>query len=166
VDNVRIGDFGISRDELPHPGLVIHNSSNILIKDADDFLSIPKSFVNQHQATRDIVEAIPLNDLRWSLLAIAMMDPSNPKQGPFEPLDVPQPHGLLVKATSPPGWEKTWLGSVPVIGPYLNVFYVGLVIYRTKYEDVADFLAEDLETGSEEWVGKKVGLKGKSKKDA
>jgi hypothetical protein len=128
-------------------------------------LSMPRIIVEQHEATRDVVEAIPLSELRWSLLAIGMMDPSNPKQGVFELLDEPYHHELLVKATSPPGWEKTWLGSVPLTGPYLNWLYVGLVIYRTKYEDVADFLAEDLESGSEEWVGKKVGVKQTSKKD-
>jgi hypothetical protein len=32
------------------------------------------------------------------------------------------------------------------------------------YEDVADFLAEDLELGNEEWLGKKVGLKQLTKK--
>lgn len=128
-------------------------------------LSMPRMIVEQHEATREVVEAIPLSELRWSLLAIGIMDPLNPKQGVFELLDKPHHHDLLVKATSPPGWEKTWLGSVPLIGPYLNWLYVGLVIYRTKYEDVADFLAEDLESGSEEWVGKKVGVKQKSKKD-
>jgi hypothetical protein len=126
---------------------------------------MPRIITNQHEATRNIVEAVPLSDLCWSLLAIAMMHPSNPKQGLFEPLDAPKHHDLLVKATSPPSWEKTWLGSVPVIGPYLNVYYVGAVLYRTKYEAVADFLAEDLETVSEEWIGKKVGLKEKRKKD-
>jgi hypothetical protein len=119
----------------------------------------------QHQATRDVVEAIPLSELRWSLLAIAMMDPSDPKQGVFELLDNTKPHDLLVKATSPPGWEKTWLENVPVIGPYLNVLYICFVIYRTKYEHVADFLAGDLDSGSDDWVGKKVGVKQKSEKD-
>jgi len=141
-------------------GILEYPGTKYLIQDY-----FPKRAVEQHQATRDVVEAIPLDELRWSLLAIAMMSPTNPKQGVFELLDAPQRHDLLVKATSPPGWERTWLGSVPLIGPYLNVFYAGLVTYRTKYEDVADFLADDLESGSDEWVGKKVGVKQKSKRD-
>jgi hypothetical protein len=125
---------------------------------------MPKIAGNQHEATRAVVEAIPAHDLRWSIYATSIMVPSDPKQGLFEPLNAPQPHGLLVEAGSPPGWEKTWLGSVPLIGPYLNAFYAVLVIYRTKYEAVADFLAEDLEKESNEWVGKKVGLKEESRK--
>jgi hypothetical protein len=39
------------------------------------------------------------------------------------------------------------------------------VLYRTKYEDVADFLAEDLEKEGSKWIGERVGMKEKSKKD-
>jgi len=35
--------------------------------------------------------------------------------------------------------------------------------YETTYEDVAEFLAGDLEWGGEEWVGKKVGMKEKER---
>jgi len=123
--------------------------------------------MNQHQATRDVVEAIPIQDLNWTILAVAQMSPAdrNNKKGPFKLLDNPQTHDLLLEANSPPGWEKTWLGSIPFFGPYLNVIYLGLVVYRTKYEDVADFLAEDLEKEDSQWIGKKVAMKEKSKKD-
>jgi hypothetical protein len=47
----------------------------------------------------------------------------------------------------------------------LNAIYVCLVLYPTKYEAVADFLAEDLEKENSEWIGKKVGMKKKSRKD-
>jgi len=53
-------------------------------------LSMPRMIVEQHEATRDVVEAIPLSELRWSLLAIGIMDPLNPKQGVFELLDKPR----------------------------------------------------------------------------
>lgn len=125
---------------------------------------MPKFAGNQHDATRAVVEAISTRDLKWSIYATAMMYPENSKQGPFELLDAPRPHSLLASASSPPGWEKTWLERVPLIGVFLNTFYIGLVVYRTRYEAVADFLAEDLERGSEEWVGKKVGLKEGGKK--
>jgi hypothetical protein len=127
---------------------------------------MPKFAGNQHDATRAVVEAISTRDLRWSIYASAMMYPEDGKrkQGPFEVLNAPRPHGLLVSAGTPPGWEKTWLERVPLIGMFLNTLYIGLVVYRTKYEAVADFLAEDLEREGEEWVGKKVGLKEECKK--
>jgi hypothetical protein len=96
-----------------------------------------------------------------------MMHPANPKQGVFQPLKAPEPHNLVVKATVAPGWESSWLEKVPLIGRYLYVWLFAVWTYTTKYEKVADFLAEDLERGSEEWVGMKVGYKEKGKvKDA
>ena len=133
----------------------------------DKFCSAPRFAINQHQATRDVVEAVPIQDLKWSILAVAQMSPTDRdhKRGPFNLLDRPQTHDLLLEATSPPGWEETWLGSIPFFGPYLNFIYLGLVAYRTKYEDVADFLAEDLEKEDSRWISKKVAMKEKSKKD-
>jgi len=125
---------------------------------------MPKTGVNQHTGVRDVVEAIPLSKLKWSLYGSAGMY-SNRKQGQFEPLDAPIPHDLLVKANSPPGWEKTWVERIPLIGVYLNPLYMILVHYQTRYEAVADFLAKDLEKEDSEWIGKKVGVKEKSKKD-
>ena len=93
------------------------------------------------------------------------MVPLDPKQGLFEPINASQSHDLLVGATAPPAWESTWLGSVPLIGPPLNAIYVCLVLYPTKYEAVADLLAEDLEKENSEWIGKKVGMKEKRRKD-
>ncbi|PVH69615.1 hypothetical protein DL98DRAFT_598500 [Cadophora sp. DSE1049] len=120
----------------------------------------PKAASAQHEATRTVVEANPLTDIEWSLLAISMMDAADPKQGVFQVLEGgPRQHSLLVKDTSPPGWRETWIGALPFIGPYLNVWYLALVEYRTVYEEVADFLAEELEDGGQEWLGKRVALK-------
>ena len=83
------------------------------------------------------------------------MEPKDPKQGVFEFLDAPQHHNLGLKAMSPPAWENTWVMWVPLIGVFLNLWVVLLKQYMTRYEDVADFLAEDLESGSEVWVGKR-----------
>ena len=122
----------------------------------DNIYSMPKTGVNQHTGTRDVVEAIPTHDLKWSLVAVMRMVPLDPKQGLFEPLNASQSHDLLVGATAPPAWESTWLGSVPLIGPPLNAIYVCLVLYPTKYEAVADFLAEDLEKENSEWVARRL----------
>ncbi|KAF8862876.1 hypothetical protein BDZ45DRAFT_798782 [Acephala macrosclerotiorum] len=122
-----------------------------------DFM--PKFAGNQHDATRGVVETIPTTDLRWSLLAIAMMYPIDPKQGLFKPIDKVKSHGLLVSAGSPPGWKDHWLGRLWWIGPYLNVWRAVFADYSTHYENVADFLAEDMERGGDEWIGKRVALK-------
>lgn len=118
--------------------------------------------MNQHKATRKIVESIPLTDLRWSLICVSAMYPLDPKQGLFEPLETPRNHNLLLKASSPPAWEGSWAEKIPFIGRYLE-FWVCLLSYWTIYEDVADFLAEDMGIGSEEWIGLRVGMKDKRK---
>lgn len=87
-----------------------------------------------------------------------MMYPINPNQGAFTPIEEIKPHGLLVAAGSPPGWKDHWLGRVWWIGPYLNVWRAALCDYNTHYENVAEFLAEDVERGGDTWVGKKVAL--------
>lgn len=118
----------------------------------------------QHSATRDVVEAIPVTELRWTLLAISRMHPTNPKQGLFESLQEPCSHNLVAGATAPPEWEDTWVGKIPWIGPYLSWPYMLAFVYDTKLEAVADFLAEDLEKGDGKWVGKKVAVKEKAVK--
>ncbi|KAF4633381.1 hypothetical protein G7Y89_g4740 [Cudoniella acicularis] len=115
----------------------------------------PELAKNQHQATCDLVERIPTTKLHWSLLAVAMMSPENPKQIIFDTLEIPNSHKLLVGATTLPGWESSCLAKIPLIGPYLDVYYLSIVKYATKYEAVADFLAEDLEKQSEEYIGMK-----------
>lgn len=127
--------------------------------------------------TKDIVEAIPLEELQWSLICVANMVPSNPGFAPFTPgprkpnkdgvfglLSAPQTHNLLAGSTSPPGWKDTWLVRIPWVGVFLNLVVVILWQYETKYEDVADLLAEDLAAGgSSQWVGMRVGMKDRGK---
>lgn len=124
---------------------------------------IPRPAYAQHEATRQVVESVPLSDLRWSLICVALMEQRDPNQGIFEPLDAPKHHNLVLKASSPPSWEDTWVMWILLIGVFLNLWVVLFGQYTTTYEDVADFLSEDLESGSEEWVGKRVGMKDKAK---
>ena len=92
-----------------------------------------------------------------------MMKPASPNQGAFELLDAPNHHNLALKATAPPAWENTWVMMIPFIGVFLNLWVVLLGQYTTGYEDVADFLAEDLDSGSQKWIGMRVGMKDKEK---
>ena len=91
------------------------------------------------------------------------MKPANPNQGAFELLDAPNHHNLALTATSPPAWENTWIMMIPFMGVFLNLWVVLFKQYTTRYEDVADFLAEDLESGSQKWIGMRVGMKDKQK---
>lgn len=125
-------------------------------------ISMPRSAGIQHQETRDILIPIPPSKLRWSLLCVAMMVPSSPK---VEPLSAPRTHKLIVKDGEPPAWEDSYIRKVPFVGHHLNIVS-GVLNHKTELEDVADFLAEDLQLASTEWVGKLVGLKQKGKEAA
>ena len=54
---------------------------------------------------------------------------------------------------------------MPFIGEFVNIWMVLLFQYGTKYEAAADFLAEDLEKGSEDFLGVRVGMKKSKSKD-
>ena len=121
--------------------------------------SLPRVASIQLHGIVSVLDATPLSDLRWSLLCVAIMKPVYPT---IEPLAQPRTHGLLVKAGSPPGWEDHWVRDIPLVGPYLNLI-VEISNYTTKLEDVADLVAEDLESDGPEWVGKRVGMKERRK---
>ncbi|KAH8588396.1 hypothetical protein B0O99DRAFT_361347 [Bisporella sp. PMI_857] len=127
----------------------------------DDY--IPRIMVGTHTATKDVIDPILRTDMEWSLICVGMMYPTNPKQTIFHLLESPRNHNLLLQHTSPPAWDTTWLFKIPWIGPYLDLWVVILWSGGTKYEDVADFLAGDLESGSDEWVCKRVGMRDKDK---
>ncbi len=111
------------------------------------------------------MEKISTRDLHWSILAISNMNPANRKQGLFQSTDIHKPHQILAKATYPPNWEgySSWLLWIPWIGPFIILLYRALFEYGTIYEDVADFLSEDLELGKEDFIGKRVAVKQKQK---
>ncbi|TVY38997.1 hypothetical protein LOCC1_G006872 [Lachnellula occidentalis] len=124
---------------------------------------VPFKAMDQHDATRKVIEPIPLTDLRWSLFCVGNMQPLDRQQTVFEPLNAPRPHNLLLGVTTVPAWVDSWWIHVPLIGNFLNIWIVLVSQYSTKYEAAADFLAEDLEKGSEEFVGLRVGMKEKYK---
>jgi hypothetical protein len=121
--------------------------------------SLPHIATVQHQSTVRILEAIPVSELRWACLFVAMMTPA---LSGIEPLPAPWRHSLVLRADEPPRWKDSWIRNVPLVGDYLNLLLV-VPQYTTELEDVADFLAEDLESKSVEWVGRKVGMKQKEK---
>ncbi len=82
---------------------------------------------------------------------------ANPDQGSFELFGAPSLHYLLLKVTYHPTCVDS--SSIPLLKMYLKFLVVVFKKYKTKYEDVADFLAEYFESGSEEWIGMGVGMK-------
>jgi len=116
---------------------------------------LPSVASEQHRGTSVVVEAVPLFTLQWSMLCVAVMKPATHA---IEPLATPRKHKLLVGAGTPPGWVDSWVKGMPLVGVYLNLV-IGVARSTTELEDVADFMAEDLESGSGEWMGKKVGIK-------
>ncbi|KAG9234469.1 hypothetical protein BJ875DRAFT_461446 [Amylocarpus encephaloides] len=119
----------------------------------------------QHDATRQVVEAIPTSQLQWSLLCVGRMQDADPKCKVHGLLDSPHPHNLLTEATFAPRWETTWVSKIPLVGIYVDIWIVIVTKYKAKYEEVADFLAGDL-VGEKKWVGMKVGYKQENPKDA
>jgi hypothetical protein len=124
---------------------------------------LPGAAFDQHDATRKVIEPISVADLRWSLFCVAMMYPLDPKQKVLELLEAPRPHNLLLGKTFAPGWVDTWWINIPIIGYFINIMVVVLTQYNTKLEAAADFLAEDLEKDSGEFIGSKVAMKEKPK---
>lgn len=88
-----------------------------------------------------------------------MMMPATPG---VERLAATRRHSLILKANEPPRWVDSWIKNIPLVGDYLNLLLV-IPQYTTELEDIADFLAEDLESGSTEWAGRKVGVKQREK---
>ena len=72
------------------------------------------------------------------------------------PLDSPRKHTLSVTTKAPPLWQDFWVRNVPFVGVYLNLA-LAVWTYATKYEDVADLIAE--ETNASRFVGDLVGYK-------
>jgi hypothetical protein len=108
-----------------------------------------------------VLESIPLLQLRWSLLCVAMMKSAS---STIAPLVTPRAHSLIAKAETVAGWEDYWVRKLPGVGTWANLMLHVAHGYTTLLEDVADFLAEDLESESQQWVGNKVGIKQRSSK--
>lgn len=102
-----------------------------------------------------VPEAVPISELRWCCLCVAMMKPAFSKVGQ---LAKPRRHSLILKANEPPGWMDSWVKNIPFVGDCLNLLLV-IPQFMTELEDVVYFLAEDLESRSTGCVGRKLGMK-------
>jgi hypothetical protein len=97
-----------------------------------------------------------------------MMQDSPPKRDVLDILQAPKHHDLNIQPTIMPDWEWGWISRLPYIGGFLkrvDLWFILLRQYNAQYEEVADFVAEDLEIGREARVGMEVGYKQKKLKD-
>lgn len=114
-----------------------------------------------HRKNWDLIKNVEPSKLSWSLFCANQMNPRS------EVIDYSERAGtgaedLVAGADFPPAWSKT-LQWVPLVGTYLNIL-AQMQNYFTPLEDVADFIAKDLDSGLEsELAGKRVAVKTKSK---
>lgn len=126
---------------------------------------LPGWLTAHHRGTEEVVKRIPLTELRWSVLCVGMMTSESARMvresGASVPVglwDKPRAGPLLVKVGEPPGWESSWPAELPIVGRYLDVVS-GIGKHTAEYEDVAAFIAEDLERGHGGVEGCFVGYK-------
>lgn len=114
-----------------------------------------------HRRNYQLIKQHPADKLAWSLFCASDMSPKNdPPQYP--PFAEDYASNLVAKADAPPAWTEKYR-RVPLIGNYLNVM-AQAQSYFSVLENCVDFIAADLEKGLEsEWIGKRVGVKEKSK---
>ncbi|KAI9732966.1 MAG: hypothetical protein M1818_007399 [Claussenomyces sp. TS43310] len=114
-----------------------------------------------HKQNYQLIKSQPADILAWSLFCASNMSPKyNTPQ--FPPSADASASNLVAKADAPPAWVQKYR-SVPLIGNYLNIM-AQAQSYYSVLEHCVDFIAADLEKGLEsEWIGKRVGVKEKSK---
>jgi hypothetical protein len=118
---------------------------------------MPWTTYEQHKATGAYITTIPTSNLEWSLLCVALMVPISET---IDVLDSPRGNKLDLTVDELPKWKGSWLRYIPFVGGVSALITI-IREYTTDLEDVADFLAQDLKTGSEVYFGKNVGMKRK-----
>lgn len=108
----------------------------------------------EHRGNVALLRDLPSNTIHWSMLC-----PSNllPESDDFS-VPTNSTHGKLVaSASTPPNWNDSWLRHIPLIGKAI-VCGMNISRYDVTLEQVADFIASDLESGEDRYVGFPVGV--------
>jgi hypothetical protein len=114
-----------------------------------------------HKKNYLVIKSLPADVVAWSLFCASDMTPKYDTPQFPPPADASATN-LVAKADAPPAWVEKYR-SVPLIGNYLNIM-TQMQSYFAVLEHCVDFMAADLEKGLEsEWIGKRVGVKEKSK---
>lgn len=113
-----------------------------------------------HRGTARAMKKVSTADLEWSLLCVGWMQPVSQVIDVLD--DGPRHHKLVTGTGEMLHWRGSWLGNVPVIGRTLDLLWC-FSDFTTKLEDVADLIAEDMESGDLKFMGCFVGMKEKNK---
>ncbi len=101
-----------------------------------------------HRTTFPTLALRPTAAVAWSAMCPAAMQPSTHAVAQFK---------TEFGGPKVPNWRDTFLW-LPLLGRYLNAFYVGGVYMTTTYDAVAGFMADDFVLGLDsQLVGRKVG---------
>ena len=123
------------------------------------FSSIP--LFPSHKQNYLLIKSYPADVLAWSLFCANDISPKYDRPQFPPPADA-SASNLVAKADAPPAWVEKYR-SVPLIGNYLNIMAQAQSYFAVQ-ENCVDFMAADLEKGLQsEWIGKRVGVKEKSK---
>jgi len=114
-----------------------------------------------HRRNYNLVKSLSADALAWSLFCANDMSPKY-EAPQFPPSADVSASNLVAKADTPPAWVEKYR-TIPLIGNYLNIM-AQIQSYSAVLENCVDFMAADLEKGlKSEWIGKRVGVKEKSK---
>ncbi|KAL8790395.1 MAG: hypothetical protein Q9195_006351 [Heterodermia aff. obscurata] len=108
----------------------------------------------EHVQTFAFLQSKPSENLQWSMLCPATMVPANQN---VEALTTPRGNPLLAAKDVPSNFRDFYISWVPFLGPLVTIMG-NAPKYNTKLEDCADFIAADLKSGGETFVGHRVGI--------
>ena len=114
-----------------------------------------------HKPNYELIKPYTPDTLAWSLYCASELIPKYEKPQYPAPADC-SADNLVVQADTPPLWSRKFV-KIPLFGGYLNLMSQAQDYFATL-ENIVDFIASDLEKGLEsEFVGKRVGVKDKSR---
>lgn len=107
----------------------------------------------EHRQNLHLLKSLPPNTVEWSMLCPSTLTPES------SDLNVPTKASqrLIANAATPPLWQDSWIKSIPLIGKTL-VAAMNASRYETTLEQIAEFIASDLESHESRWIGTTVGV--------
>jgi len=108
----------------------------------------------EHRQNLSLLKSLPPNTVDWSLLCPALLTPES------SDLSVPtkaSQGALIANAATPPSWQHSWIKFIPFIGRAIEIA-MNASRYETTLEQIAEFIASDLESFDSRWIGTTVGV--------
>jgi len=145
--------FGSARQHVFSRRLVSLSIPSFVMRSDD--ISVPVG--REHIQTLKMLPTKPVNLIEWSILCPSVMKPAFATQE-LKILEQPRKREFMMKADVPPELTNPLYGKLPLVGGYLSTFNT-MVNHVTTLEENADFMAEDLASGSQQWIFRRVGVK-------